>query len=99
MCDLAVVATTNTKYESQGSLAEEAKLPLPLLFYFSCEHQLLGNQRLLVILPVSIAEGPGFCESLVKTTATLPAAWGALIVLVAFGCLMPAPTFGPGGCV
>lgn len=37
-----------------------------MLFYFSCEYQLLGRQRLLVILPVSIIEGTGFCESLGK---------------------------------
>ena len=64
MCDLSVVATKNTKQECQGSLADEAKLPLALLFYFSCEYQWPGRQRLLVILPVSVTEGTHFWESL-----------------------------------
>lgn len=34
MCDLSVVATKNTKRGSQGSLADEAKLPLPCSSFF-----------------------------------------------------------------
>lgn len=97
MCDLSVVATKNTKQESQGSLADKTKLHLPLLFFFFLsEYQLLGRQWLLVILTVSIRESTAFCESLGKKLQHNSQQFEQLAVLVTvIRCLMPTLIFYP----
>lgn len=58
-----------------------------MLFYFSCEYQLLGRQGLLVILPVSIIESTGFYESLGKNYRIIACSLGS-----SQSCSLPADT-------
>lgn len=72
------------------------KTALPLLFYFSCEYQLLGRQQLLVILPVYAIEGTGCCESLGKKLQHKCLLFGQLSALLStFRLLTPALIFCP----